>query len=253
LSAALRSYALVELRAYARAHYPFVWFFLLPAVASAILGPELAGLDAVGATGRVTIGFAVMFSYMSVNYTGRALYREYASATWRRTAIASPARSAYLVGKCLPVLAITAAQLAVFAACAVALLDLPLRAGALAGTAQVAVVLLPLAGTGVAIGAGLFTLLRRAEIFFSATYLVLFALAAVGGAIVPSSRLPEWSRIAGYATPHYWAMRALDESTLGAGSWIVVLESAAILMLFTLAVIGAAAWRLDLRKERYAA
>jgi len=251
--AVILTLAAVECRAYARAHYPFVWYFVLPAAASLILGPRLGGLESFGATGRVTLGFAVMFSYMSVNYTGRALYREYVSGTWRRTAIAAPPRAAYLIGKCVPVFAITLIQLAAFAAVAFLLLELPLRAGALAGSAQLALVLVPMAGTGVAIGAALFTITRQAEVFLSFTYLLLFVLAALGGAIVPSAELPMWSRLAGYATPHYWAMRALDEATRGDGGWAVVLESASVLALFTAVLMGAAVGRLDLRRVCHAA
>jgi ABC-2 type transport system permease protein len=246
------SFALIEYRALARARFPFVWFLVLPAASSAILGPAVAGLDHAGATGRVAVGFAVMFSYMSVNYVGRAMYREFSSHTWRRTAIAAPSRAVYLAGKCLPVLTITLGQLAVFAAFAIAMLRLPLRAGTAAGAAQLALILVPFAVTGVATGTILFTLLRRAEVFFSLTYLILFVLASLGGVIVPSPQLPRWSQSLGVFAPHFWAMRGLDEATLGAGRWSIVLQSSALLFLFGIALTAASISRLDLRKERYA-
>jgi ABC-2 type transport system permease protein len=252
MTAILGSFALNEYRALWRGKFAFVWFIALPAVASAILGPAVAGLDRDGATGRVLIGFAVMFSYMSVNYVGRALYREFDSQTWRRTAIADPSRGGFLLGKCLAVYTITFGQLAGFTAYAVTALGLPLASGTVTGAAQITLILLPLALSGVAIGALLYTLLRRAEVYFSLTYLILMVLAAMGGALVPSSKLPGWSQAAGHVTPHYWAMRALDEATLGAGNWGVIVQSAAVLTLMSLAIMAIAASRLDLRRECYA-
>ncbi|MGH3240001.1 MAG: ABC transporter permease [Spirillospora sp.] len=249
--AVIGSFALIEYRALVRAKFPFVWFVLLPAASSAILGPAVAGLSQEGATGRVTVGFGVMFSYMTVNYVGRALYREFDSHTWRRTATAAPGKAAYLLGKCLPVLTIGIGQLAVFTVFAVAVLDLPLRAGGWGGLVQLMLVLLPFTFTGLATGALLYTLIRRAELFFSLTYLILMVLGALGGAIVASPQLPEWSQVAGYATPHYWAMRAIDEATLGTGRWSVVLESSALLVLFGTVFAAVAVARLDPRKERY--
>lgn len=250
--AVIGSFALIEYRALVRARYPFVWFLILPAAASAILGPAVGGLDQAGATGRVTVGFGVMFSYMTVNYVGRAMYREFDSQNWRRTAIAAPAKVAYLAGKCLPVFVVGLGQLAVFATVAVTTLGLPLARGGLTGMLQLAVVLTMFATTGVGVGMLMFTLIRRAEVFFSLTYLVLVVLGALGGAIVPSSQLPHWSQVVGQVTPHYWAMRAIDDITLGGGHWSTVLTSALLLCLLGAGLIVTAATRLDLRRQRYA-
>jgi ABC-2 type transport system permease protein len=249
--AVIGTFSLTEWRALLRGRFPFVWFIVLPAVASAILGPALAHAGGGNATGRVTIGFGIMFCYMTVNYVGRALYREFDAHTWRRTATAAPAKCGYLAGKCLAVLGIGITQLTVFVVFAVTVLHLPLHPGLLDGLAQLAVILIPFALTGVAVGALMFTLIRRAEVFFSITYLVLLLLAAVGGALVPSSQLPGWARVLGWFTPHYWAMRAIDQTTLGDGHWSTVLLSSALLVLFAIVVSLIALARFDFRKERY--
>jgi|HubBroStandDraft_1064217.scaffolds.fasta_scaffold04903_6 ABC-2 type transport system permease protein len=249
--AVVGTFSLTEWRALYRGRFPFVWFVVLPAVASAILGPALAGIGGVGQTGRVAIGFGIMFCYMTVNYVGRALYREFDAQTWRRTATAAPAKGGYITGKCLAVLIIGIAQLAIFLTFALTALGLPLHAGVLAGIAQLVLILVPFAMTGVATGVLMFTLIRRAEVFFSITYLILLMLGALGGALVPSQQLPRWAQILGYITPHFWAMRAIDQTTLGAGNWSVVLESSGLLFLFTIVIIGIAVARFDYRKERY--
>jgi len=249
--AVIGTFSLTEWRALLRGRFPFVWFVVLPAVASAILGPALAGIGAGGETGRVTIGFGIMFCYMTVNYVGRALYREFDAHTWRRTATAAPLPSGYLAGKCLAVLVIGVTQLIVFVAFAVTVLGLPMHAGAAAGLAQLTLILVPFAMTGVAAGALMFTLIRRAEVFFSLTYLILLMLGALGGALVPSAQLPRWAQVLGWFTPHYWAMRAIDQTTVGDGSWSVVLGSSALLFLFAIVVSAIALARFDFRKERY--
>jgi ABC-2 type transport system permease protein len=257
------TFSLTEWRALYRGRFPFVWFVVLPAVASAILGPALASvggtdgtdstgaIGAIGRTGRVTIGFGIMFSYMTVNYVGRALYREFDAHTWRRTATAAPPRAGYLLGKCLAVLLIGLMQLVVFVLFAVTVLRLPLHAGVITGLAQLALILVPFTLTGVATGVLMFTLIRRAEVFFSITYLILLMLGALGGALVPSAQLPRWAQVLGWLTPHFWAMRAIDQSTLGTGHWSVVLASSGLLVLFTALLTAAAFARFDYRKERY--
>jgi ABC-2 type transport system permease protein len=249
--AVIGTFSLTEWRALLRGRFPFVWFLVLPAVVSAILGPALATIGRDGATGSVTIGFGVMFCYMTVNYVGRALYREFDAHTWRRTATAAPAPCGYLVGKCLAVLGVGIMQLIAFVAFALTVLGLPLRSGLLTGLTQLALILVPFALTGVAVGALMFTLIRRAEVFFSLTYLVLLALGALGGALVPSPHLPRWAQVLGWFTPHYWAMRAIDQATLGDGRWNVVLQSSALLVLFAVVVSVMALIRFDFRKERY--
>ncbi|HEY7147270.1 MAG TPA: ABC transporter permease [Streptosporangiaceae bacterium] len=251
MMAVIGTFSLTEWRALYRGRFPFVWFVVLPAVASAILGPALATIGRGGATGRVTIGFGIMFCFMTVNYVGRALYREFDSHTWRRTATAAPASSGYLAGKCLAVLLIGIAQLVVFVIFALTALNLPLNAGVLTGAGQLAVILVPFALTGVATGVLMFTLIRRAEVFFSITYLVLLMLGALGGALVPSPQLPHWAQVLGWFTPHHWAMRAIDETTVGTAHWSVVLEGSGLLVLFSVVLAAIALARFDFRKERY--
>jgi ABC-type multidrug transport system permease subunit len=143
-------------------------------------------------------------------------------------------------------------QLVVFSLVALTLLGLDLQAGLMAGTIQLGLVLVLHAISGVVTGAALFALVKRAEAFFSLTYLILITFATLGGAIVASPQLPTWSRAVGRLTPHHWSMRALDEITLGAGRWSVVVTSSAVLLLLIIALAVVAVAKLDLRQERYA-
>ncbi len=248
-----RSFAMTEYRALLRSPISMVFFFGLPAIMSAILGPSVTGLSDEAASGRATVGFAVMFAFMSVNYVGRAMFREYHNHTWRRTAIVDPPRWSYLLGKCFAVFTISLGQLCVFAVVAVALLDL--RINTPSKILQMLVIFVLHAATGVAVGAAMFTLVRRAEAFFSLTYLVLIAFGALGGAIVATDELPGWSGAMGVATPHFWSMRALDElnsPAAGGSTWSTTLVSGAALLGIAVVLFGFAAWKLDYRILKHA-
>lgn len=232
------SFALTEYRALLRSPLSMVFFFGLPAAISAILGSAVTGLNTGASDGRATLGFAVMFAYISVNYVGRALYREYYSHTWQRTAIAAPPRGAYLAGKCFAVFSISIVQLSVFSIVAVTVLDFPVQG--VSGFAQFMLLIVLHAASGVAVGAALFTLTTTVETYLSITYLVLITFAALGGAIVATSALPAWSRSVGVVTPHHWAMRGFDNVTGNSASWPITLQSAAVLgtMCAVLAVVA---------------
>ena len=221
------SFALTEYRALLRSPLSMVFFFGLPAIISAILGSAVTGLNTGASDGRATLGFAVMFAYISVNYVGRALYREYYARTWQRTAIAAPPPAAYLAGKCFAVFTISIGQLCVFSAVAIYLLDLPLHSAA--GIAQLLLLIVLHAASGVAVGAALFALTTTVETYLSITYLALITFAALGGSIVASSALPAWSRTVGIITPHHWTMRGLDNLTTNTNTLTTTIKSAAVL------------------------
>lgn len=225
----IASFALTEYRALLRSPLSMVFFFGLPATISAILGSAVTGLNSGVSDGRATLGFAVMFAYISVNYVGRALYREYYSHTWQRTAIAAPARTSYLAGKCFAVFSISIVQLAVFSLVAILALGFPVEGAH--ELAQFMLLIVLHAASGVAVGAALFTLTNSVETYLSITYLVLITFAALGGAIVATSALPNWSRAIGVITPHHWTMRGLDNVTGASASWPVTLQSIGVLMI----------------------
>jgi len=244
--------AQTESRALFRGRIAIVFFFALPALLSAILGPKVSGLDGPNVEGRTIIGFATLFSFMTVNYVGRALFREYVSHTWRRTAITKPPVLAYLVGKCSAVFALALVQLFAFVLLSISVTDLRFAHGTAVGLAQIWGVLVLHALCGVAVGALMFVFIKRAESFFSATYLALLAFATLGGSIVSSSELPSWSRWFGRFTPHHWTMRAVDEATIGNAEWATVAESAAVLAGVSVALLVVTFWRFDYREEHFA-
>lgn len=241
----LFSFARVELLSLWRKKTAIVLFFAVPLVLALTLGPSVSGM--AEAKGRSAIGWAVMFSFMTVNYAGRAFYREFWSGTWRQMAMSQPPKMAFLLGKTLPSGMIALVQLTSFTVLAVGVLGLRAEGSFL----QLVPIYLLLTMVGVSIGALLFVLTRSIDVFSSSAYLILISFAAVGGSIVASPALPRPARFAGYATPHHWAMRAVDETTMGTGSWRVVFESCGVLGFMVVASAAIVLSRLDFRVEHF--
>jgi ABC-2 type transport system permease protein len=173
------------------------------------------GENTSATAGRTMIGFAVMFSFMTINYAGLGLFREFLNNTWIRQAVNRPPLPAFLLGKLLPVAFAALAQLAFFWTLAIVLMDVPLHGDPL----QLAVTALLLVCCGSLLGVVLYNLTHSVLTFQSITFLLLLGMGGVGGTIVVPERLPEISRALSLLTPHYWAMQALRESTVGGGSW----------------------------------
>ncbi len=174
------AYAATDFRLLWRHRTPVVFLFLVPAMLSLILGPYVSGGAGLGAAGRSELGFAVMFSFMTTNYVGVALFREFVDNTWVLQAVHQPPRGIFLLGKALPVAAAGLLQLVVFGAAALWFLGLPLH-GNIVQLLIVAVVLVTFASV---LGVVLYNLTTLFSVFQSLAYLMLIALGGLGGAIV---------------------------------------------------------------------
>lgn len=187
-----------------------------------------------------------MFSFMTTNYVGVALFREFVDNTWVLQAVHQPPRGIFLLGKALPVAAAGLLQLVVFGAAALWFLGLPLH-GNIVQLLVVAVVLVTFASV---LGVVLYNLTTLFSVFQSLAYLMLIALGGLGGAIVLPQRLPATSRLLSPLTPDYWALRALQEATVGGGSWLPTIQAVAVIG-GAAVVLGVVAVRtLDYRREK---
>lgn len=239
------AYAASDARVLWRMKTPVIFMFALPALLTVLLGPAVSG--AVDQPpGRSVIGFAVLFSFMTINYVGLALYQEFVAHTWLRQAIFRPRRSAFLLGKILPVACTGFVQLSVFAVAAGLIYHLPVHGNVL----QLALVASELVVCGCLLGVVLHNLCSATSTFQSITFLLLIGMGGIGGTIVVPDRLPAFSRWLGPFTPHYWAMRALLQATTGSGGWTEVLQSLAVLAGMCI-VLGAVAYStFDFRAQK---
>lgn len=242
------TYAVTDFRLLWRHRTPVVFFFVVPAVLDLMLGPQVSGSAGAGTSGRTLLGFAVMFSFMTTNYVGVALYREFVDNTWVLQALHRPPRILYLLGKSLPVMAMGVLQLALFGTVALGVLGLPLHGDVL----QLLLVAVLLVAFAAVLGALLYSLTALLSVFQSISYLLVIVLGAIGGAIVVPGQLPRVSRALSPFTPDYWALRSLREATVGSGSWVPTLQALAVLGCGTVAVGCLAIALLDYRRTRSA-
>lgn len=235
------AYAAVEAKILLRYKTPIVFIFLVPIALSLILGSAVTGLTTPGAGARSALGFAVMFSFMVVNYAGLSFLEEYDNNTWSRQALLRPPRLAFVAGKLVPPVVLCLVQLVGFWVWAAVALDLPVRPASL--------LLLPCAvallATGAGLGALLYNLTSTQQAFQSLSFLVLVCGGGLGGAIVASSELPTGSRLLGYATPHYWTLETLTEVSFGTGSLASAWASIAVLLGLAAAAVGVATAGID--------
>ncbi|ALG08441.1 ABC transporter permease [Kibdelosporangium phytohabitans] len=243
----VRAFAATEARNLWRMRTPVIFMFAVPALLSLLLGTAVSG-DPSAFPGRSVIGFAVLFSFMTINYQGLALFREFFGNTWLRQAVGKPPRSAFLVGKLAPVMAMGSVQLVVFAALTFLFYPLPLHGDVL----QLVVVAVPLVCCGPMIGILLYNLTKSVSTFQSITYLVMLGTGGLGGTIVTPEQLPAVSRALGPFTPHHWAIKAFTNSTVGSGSWSLTLQCAGIITGIAVVFAIAAIATFDFRAEKLA-
>lgn len=242
------AYSSSDIRILWRMRTPIAFMIAVPAVLSVTLGPAISGGVTPGAQGRSMIGIAVMFSFMTVNYVGLALFREFNNHTWIRQSVTRPARLAYLLGKTLPVAVAGLVQLTIFGSVSFLVYRTPLH-GSIWQLYTVAVMLV---AVGCAMGALLYSITDTTSVFQSLAYIVLITTGCIGGTIVPFDRLPSGSRLIGAFTPQHWALRALDETTTGGGSWTPTWQAAGLMLAVTVLLGAIAVALLDYRKEKSA-
>lgn len=202
---------------------------MVPLYRAAIPGP--------GGTLQVVTGMEVMFSMLALSVVGSAILTERTWRTWDRLR-ATPIRPAVLlVGKIVPAFAMLLTQQA--AVLAFGVLAFGMRV-ADAGLALLAVTAWVLALLG--LGAALGSLLRSQNELYMAYDIGGILLSALGGALVPLARLPEWARTIAPASPGYWAMTALRSATEGDAA--ATARAALVLVAIAVAFGGLAAWRI---------
>lgn len=238
--------ASVEAKILWRAKTPLIFFLALPVILSLVLGPAIDQIQATGMSGRPLIGFAVLFSYMTANYAGHAFYGEYWNGTWVRQAMLQPSRAVYVVGKLGPITVVGFVQLLVFVTMAAAIHRL-----ALTGASIILLpLLLMLSASGAALGMVLFVFTNSMRVFSSLVYLVLITFGSLGGAIAPVSGMSGPWGTAGMLTPHYWAMRGIEEMMYGPENWMVVAQSTGVILVQTTVLMLVGVSLLNLRQQK---
>ena len=235
-----------ELRVLRRDPTPLVVLVVMPLVMAPLFGTTFrAALVLSGHPHASGADFAipaqmVEFGFFLAPYTGFLFFRDHGWKTWSRLR-ASPATSAdIIVGKAVPMVALGLLQITVLFTFGAVILDLHLRGEAVALAAVVFVYVC----CAVAVGVALTALLRTSQQLNAVGFLGATLMGALGGALVPISTLPGWTRRIAPATPQYWAMRATRDVIINSEPSSAVLLPILVLAAFTAVFVTIAIRRL---------
>jgi ABC-2 type transport system permease protein len=186
-----------------------------------------------GANGaeQVVPGQAVVNGFYVVGMTSFAFFAEYGWHTWDRLRASNATSLEIIVGKALPLLAVSAAQFGVIFAIGTPLFHLHSRGPFPALVPLVAAFALCLVMLGVMITALCRTIQQVSAVSMGG--LVLFG--ALGGALVPLEVLPRWARAVAPATPTYWVMRGFRSVILDGHSFPAIVLPCCVLAGMSLA------------------
>lgn len=196
--------------------------FLIPAAKAQL---QVEGyLHATGAE-QVVPGFAVLFSFLSVQQIIMMFFHEYAWGTWDRLR-ASPATAAdILAGKAGVAYAVQLLQLTAVLALG-SLLYGYRPAGSLPALALVVALF---AAALCCFGLMIVALCASMDLALAVSNLVGMLMAGLGGALGPVESFPDWARTISRISPAYWAMDAVRRISLqGAGIGAVGLQLAVL-------------------------
>jgi ABC-2 type transport system permease protein len=235
-----------ELRVLRRDPTPLVVLVVMPLLMAPLFATTFKGAlllgghpDASGADFAIPAQTAE-FAFFLAPYTGFAFFRDHGWKTWPRLRASRATALEIVVGKTLPMLALGIVQILVLLAFGVTVLHLHLRGEA----PEIVLVSGVYVAVAVAFGVALTAVLRTSQQLNAFGFLGATLLGALGGALVPLSTLPAWTRRLAPATPQYWTMRASHDLVLdGRGGGSVVLP-VLVLSGFVVALVAVALARL---------
>jgi ABC-2 type transport system permease protein len=192
-------------------------------------------------------GFAVLFIFLTAQYTARSIYDEKKAGTFRRLLAAPLGTWPMLIGKLIPNFVLVLAQVVVLFAAGMFVLPLiglePLRLGG--DLPALALLVLAIALCCTTLGILIAAVARTEAQIGGIAALVLWVLAFLGGSFIPLFLINESMATIGQLTPHYWAVTGFyDLLTRGLGL-VDVLDSIGILLAFAGAFFVVGAWRFE--------
>jgi len=182
---------------------------------------EQASQKEINLLNSMVPGFALMFAFFMVSHLGSTVVSERTTGTLRRLMTTPVSRAALLAGKALPFFLIATLQLAFVLALCNLLFDVPLGNSFLGLLIIITSTALVISGMGIMVAA----LARNETQAGVVAVLIVLAMAAISGALLPQVVVPGLSMI----TPHYWAMEGIQNIiSRGMGPGGVLLQSAVL-------------------------
>jgi ABC-2 type transport system permease protein len=194
-------------------------------------------------------GMAVGFAAFGVAFAGFSFFRDHGWGTWDRLRATQATSVDLIVGKVVPTLSVTAAQLGLLFLLGGPLFDLRVSGSVFA----LAIVVLVLAMSLSAFGMAITAVSRTMQQLNAISSVGAFAMAMLGGAWVPADAMPGWAQAIAPVMPTYWAMEAFRSLILENGTLGDVILPIIVLIgfgvLFT--ILAAAKFRFEETKAYY--
>jgi ABC-2 type transport system permease protein len=224
---------------------------LMAALMKGLFASALAAEGFPGANGAefAVPGMAVGFASFGAGFAGFSFFRDHGWGTWDRLRATQATSVDLMMGKVVPTVAVTIAQLGLLFALGGPLFGLRLSGSILALAVLIVILSLSLSAFGVAMT----SVTRTMQQLNAVASVGGFALAMIGGAWVPVSTMPGWAQAMAPAMPTYWAMKGFRSLILEGGGLpdvaFPILVLLAFGVLFTL--VAAAKFRFEEPKAYY--
>ena len=222
-----------------------VFLFAMPLLMMAVMKPLFAlslqadGFGAASGAEQAVPGMAAMFSTFSASFAGFGFFREHGWGTWDRLRASSATTPDIMIGKLGPTLIIAIAQLLGLFAIGVLLLDLVIS-GSVFG---LVLIILAFAFSMLAFGMAITSISRTSLQLNMYANLGGIVFAGIGGALVPTTVLPEWVQTIAQFTPTYWAMQGFLGVILEGHGLADIVVPLFLLLVFAAAFTAVAAFK----------
>lgn len=251
----LRAVVRYELALLGRDPGPFVVLIAMPFVLTSFLqdayGPilELEGHTGARGAAQAVPGMAVMFSWFLVGFVALSYFRDHNWGMWERFRVVVSHPAAIILGKGLPLLALSVMQQVTLLVAGDLVFGLDLG-GEVAPLLAITWVL----GVCVsALGLALVAVCRTMQQVYAVANVGSLVLSGLGGALVPVSALPGWAAAVAPASPAYWAMQAYRGVLLEGAGLPELGRPLGVLALFTVGACAVAARLFRFDSEKVAA
>jgi ABC-2 type transport system permease protein len=158
-------------------------------------------------------GMAVSFAAFGAGFAGFAFFRDHGWGTWDRLRATAAGSVDLMVGKVLPTVGVTIAQVGLLFLLGVPLFDLEITGSILALAVLILLTSLALCAFGMAVTA----VSRTMQQLNALASVGGFAMALIGGAWVPVASMPGWAQAIAPAMPTYWSMKGFESVLLKGG------------------------------------
>jgi len=232
-----------------------VFVLLMPLLMTALMkGLFAAALTAEGVEGAngsefAVPGMAVAFAAFGAGFAGFSFFRDHGWGTWDRLRATQATSVDLMFGKMMPAVAVSVVQLGLLFVLGGPLFGLEVSGSA----AAIALVLVVLALSLNAFGLAITAVSRTMQQLNALGSVGGFAMAMIGGAMIPVAVMPDWAQAIAPLMPTYWAMRALESVILKGSGLVEILPQVLVLAAFgvAFALVAAAKFRFDETKAYY--